>query len=86
MVGQPGSLVKTPAGQINLSLTDLPQGTTQKNESHHLSATVPSLTDENRRDFVTDNHAIISDVLIFNNYPADTNAALKTGNENSLKL
>jgi uncharacterized RDD family membrane protein YckC len=78
-------LVRTPAAQINLQLSDFPQKITLRKESTTIPSTNKTITDANTRSFIANDHLIVSEVLIFNHFPRETNASLKLLIENNLK-
>jgi uncharacterized RDD family membrane protein YckC len=70
-------LVKVPAAQLNLQLSDFPHPTKLVKESHNILADEKNVIDTNGRTFANGDLVTYSSVLIFNSKLKDTNASLQ---------
>jgi uncharacterized RDD family membrane protein YckC len=77
-------LVKIPAAEINLQITDFPKNFIQKNVVA-IPSTDINLTDKNTHNFADSDNSIYSYVWIYNHFLHETDASLKTAIATILK-
>jgi hypothetical protein len=79
-IGPVYPLVKIPSAQLNLQISDFPEKAERISD-----ARATSVKDGNLRNFDLGDHMVYSEVMIFEGFLSDTNAALKQSDDNIIK-